>query len=73
MNAGESRAILMKEPGLDHRHRDKDGKIQQKRGDTKNRNLSSPIPGFGDAGKDGQDQRERYSERGQAKAVGLRI
>ena len=37
----------MKEPGLDHRHRDKDGKIQQKRGDTKNKNLSQPIPGFG--------------------------
>jgi hypothetical protein len=37
----------MKKPGLDHRHRDKDGKIQQKRSDTKNKNLSEPIPGFG--------------------------
>ena len=37
----------MKEPGLDKRHRDKDGKIQQKRGDTMNKNLSKPIPGFG--------------------------
>jgi len=38
---------LMKEPGLDRRHRDKDGTIQQKRSDTKNKNLSTPIPGFG--------------------------
>jgi hypothetical protein len=37
----------MKEPGLDNRHRDKDGMIQQKRSDTKNKNLSEPIPGFG--------------------------
>jgi len=36
----------MKEPGLDGRHRDKDGKIQQKRSDTMNKNLSAPIPGF---------------------------
>ena len=36
----------MKEPGLDGRHRDKDGEIQQKRGDTLNRNLSKPIPQF---------------------------
>lgn len=38
----------MKEPGLDDRHRDKDGQIQQKRSDTKNKNLSKPIPGFSD-------------------------
>ena len=38
----------MKEPGLDNRHRDKDGQIQQKRSDTKNKNLSQPIPGFSD-------------------------
>ena len=38
----------MKEPGLDDRHRDRDGQIQQKRGDTKNKNLSQPIPGFSD-------------------------
>ncbi|NVD74924.1 hypothetical protein HUX88_31060 [Duganella sp. BJB1802] len=37
----------MKEPGLDNRHRDKDGTIQQKRSDTLNKNLSQPIPGFG--------------------------
>ncbi len=40
----------MKEPGLDDRHRDKAppkaGEIQQKRGDTLNKNLSKPIPQF---------------------------
>lgn len=40
----------MKEPGLDGRHRDKaspkTGEIQQKRSDTLNRNLSTPIPQF---------------------------
>lgn len=40
----------MKEPGLDGRHRDKaapkTGEIQQKRGDTLNKNLSKPIPQF---------------------------
>ncbi len=36
----------MKEPGLDKRHRDKDGQIQQKRSDTLNKNLSKPIPEF---------------------------
>jgi hypothetical protein len=36
----------MKEPGLDDRHRRKDGEIQQKRGDTKNKNLPKPIPQF---------------------------
>jgi hypothetical protein len=36
----------MKQPGLDGRHRDKDGQIQQKRGDTLNKNLSQPIPQF---------------------------
>jgi hypothetical protein len=40
----------MKEPGLDHRHRDKAvpkaGEIQQKRGDTLNKNLPVPIPQF---------------------------
>jgi hypothetical protein len=40
----------MKEPGLDNRHRDQDapkgGEIQQKRGDTLNKNLSRPIPQF---------------------------
>lgn len=37
---------MMKEPGLDGRHRDQDGQIQQKRGDTLNKNLSDPIPQF---------------------------
>ncbi len=40
----------MKEPGLDDRHRDKSppkaGEIQQKRGDTLNKNLPKPIEGF---------------------------
>jgi hypothetical protein len=40
----------MKEPGLDNRHRDKTppkkGQIQQKRGDTLNKNLPEPIPQF---------------------------
>jgi len=40
----------MKEPGLDNRHRDctapKTGEIQQKRGDTLNKNLSRPIEQF---------------------------
>lgn len=36
----------MKEPGLDDRHRDEDGQIQQKRGDTLNKNLPVPIPQF---------------------------
>lgn len=37
---------MMKEPGLDGRHRDGDGEIQQKRGDTLNKNLPKPIPQF---------------------------
>ena len=36
----------MKEPGLDDRHRNKDGTIQQKRSDTLNKNLPRPVPGF---------------------------
>ena len=36
----------MKEPGLDNRHRDKSGEIDQKRGDTLNKNLPRPIPQF---------------------------
>src|ERR1700690_4289379 len=40
----------MKEPGLDGRHRDqaapKKGEIQQKRGDTLNKNLPKPISQF---------------------------
>jgi hypothetical protein len=37
---------LMKQPGLDKRHRDEDGEIQRKRGDTQNQNLDKPIRGF---------------------------
>lgn len=36
----------MKEPGLDNRHRDRNGEIQQKRSDALNKNLSKPIPEF---------------------------
>jgi len=36
----------MKEPGLDDRHRNQDGRIQQKRSDTQNQNLPNPVPGF---------------------------
>lgn len=36
----------MKEPGLDDRHRDENGQIQQKRGDALNKNLPVPIPQF---------------------------
>ncbi len=36
----------MKQPGLDGRHRDKDGTAQKKRSDTLNKNLSPPIPEF---------------------------
>ena len=36
----------MKEPGLDGRHRDKDGEIQKKRRDALNKNLPDPIPNF---------------------------
>jgi hypothetical protein len=41
---------IMKEPGLDSRHRDKNrskaGRIQQKRSDALNNNLPKPIPQF---------------------------
>ncbi|MBO2979805.1 MULTISPECIES: hypothetical protein [Burkholderia] len=37
----------MKQPGLDGRHRDKDGTIDLKHGNTMNKNLPNPIPGFG--------------------------
>lgn len=36
----------MKEPGLDGRHRKKDGEIQRKRDDVINKNLPRPIPQF---------------------------
>ena len=37
----------MKEPGLDGRHRDKNGRISEKHGNTLNKNLPTPIPQFG--------------------------
>jgi hypothetical protein len=46
LRKSNSGGINMNEPGLDNRHRDKDGEIQQKRGDTLNKNLSKPIPEF---------------------------
>jgi hypothetical protein len=33
-------------PGLDGRHRDKDGKISKKHGNTRNENLPKAIPQF---------------------------
>ena len=36
----------MKQPGLDGRHRDKDGTISRKHGNTLNKNLPKPIEGF---------------------------
>jgi hypothetical protein len=36
----------VKEPGLDNRHRDENGQIEQKRGNTLNQNLPRPIPQF---------------------------
>jgi hypothetical protein len=36
----------MKEPGLDKRHRNEDGTIHKKRGDTLNKNLPQPVPQF---------------------------
>ena len=38
---------MAKQPGLDGRHRDKDGTIDRKHGNTLNENLPSPIKGFG--------------------------
>lgn len=48
----------MIEPGLDGRHRDKNGKIQQKRSDTLNKNLPEPIPKFSPNAKLGSMRRE---------------
>ena len=45
----------MKQPGLDGRQRDqsppKAGEIRQKRGDTLNKNLPTPIPQFSPSAK----------------------
>jgi hypothetical protein len=49
-HADDQGNMPMKEPGLDGRHRDKNppkkGEIQQKRSDTLNKNLPTPIPQF---------------------------
>ncbi len=37
----------MNQPGLDGRHRDRDGRIDQKHSNVLNRHLSKPIPEFG--------------------------
>ena len=39
--------LAMKQPGLDGRHRDVNGKISVKHGNTLNMHLSPSIPGFG--------------------------
>jgi hypothetical protein len=36
----------MQEPGLDNRHRDQDGQIEQKRSDAIDKNLPNPIREF---------------------------
>ena len=55
------------ELGLDRRHRDqappKSGRIQQKRGDTLNKNLSQPIQGFSPLAKL-QTMRDRTGQAG---------
>jgi len=48
----------MKEPGLDNRHRDQNGQIQQKRSDTLNKNLPEPIPQFSPNAKLGTMRKE---------------
>ena len=42
----QARGSTTREPGLEGRHRDKDGEIQRKRSDALNKNLSKPIPQF---------------------------
>jgi len=52
------KVIPMKEPGLDNRHRDQNGQIQQKRSDTLNKNLPEPIPQFSPNAKLGTMRKE---------------
>ncbi|WGS50147.1 hypothetical protein LFL96_01155 [Paraburkholderia sp. D15] len=61
----------MKQPGLDGRHRDKNGQIEQKHGNTKNKNLPQPIPGFGPNTtlKTMRDKTGETSEKGIREAV----
>jgi len=58
----------MKEPGLDGRHRDKDGKIDLKKGNTINKNLSQPIKGFSPLAK----LETMRKETGQKSIAGVR-
>jgi GNAT superfamily N-acetyltransferase len=62
----------MKEPGLDNRHRDqappKTGQIQQKRGDTLNKNLPEPIEQFR-ADATLEELKARFHDRRFLKAV----
>ena len=58
----------MKEPGLDGRHRNEDGRIRQKRSDTENQNQPKPIPGF--AAKTTLDQMRQ--ETGKTSEKGIR-
>ena len=63
----------MREPGLDDRHRNRDGDIHRKRGDTLNKNMSRPIRGFGPnttlaemrerTGKEGEEAVRRAAAR----------
>jgi hypothetical protein len=42
----EQKEKQMQEPGLDNRHRDKNGEIERKRSDAVNKNLPNPIREF---------------------------
>ena len=63
----------MKTTGLDERHRNRDGEIHRKRGDTLNKNLAKPIRGFGPnttlaemrekTGKDGEEAVRRAAAK----------
>lgn len=61
----------MKQPGLDNRHRDKNGQIEQKHGNTMNKNLPNPIPGFGPntTVKEMRDKTGKISEKNIRAAV----
>lgn len=58
----------MKQPGLDGRHRDKDGTISRKHGNTLNRNLSKPIDGFSEK----TSLAEMRRKTGEESEVGIR-
>jgi len=56
----------MKEPGLDGRHRNRDGKISEKHGNTLNRNLPTPIAQF-PGGKTLAQMRQATGETSESK------